>query len=90
MTGMAREKATVTLDRGKANAAKSLLRTKSLSETIDIALDRLIRTERLRRDVSAYSSRPLTSEELAVADLPVAFDLGDADVDYDVIYARRR
>jgi hypothetical protein len=55
-----------------------------------IALDRSIPTERLRRDVSAYSSRPLTSDELAVADLPVAFDLGDEDVDYDVIYARRR
>jgi hypothetical protein len=67
---MGREKASVTLDRAKANAAKSLVR--------------------LRRDVSAYSSRPMTSEELAVADLPVAFDLGDEDVDYDVIYARRR
>jgi hypothetical protein len=32
----------------------------------------------------------VTGEELAVADLPVAFDLGDEDVDYDVIYARRR
>ncbi|HEV3189801.1 MAG TPA: hypothetical protein VGY54_04850 [Polyangiaceae bacterium] len=87
---MAREKATVTLDRGKANAAKSLVRAKSLSETIDIALDRLIRAERLRHDVSSYASRPPTDEELAVGDLPVAFDLGDDDVNYDVVYARRR
>jgi hypothetical protein len=87
---MAREKATVTLDRSKADAAKSLLRAKSLSETIDIALDRLIRTERLRRDVSAYAGQPPGGEELAVADLPVAFDLGDADVDYDAVYGKRR
>jgi hypothetical protein len=87
---MAREKATVTLDREKANAAKSLVRAKSLSETIDIALDRLIRAERLRQDVSLYRSRPPTDQELAVGDLPVAFDLGDDDVNYDVIYATRR
>jgi len=87
---MAREKATVTLDREKANAAKSLVRAKSVSETIDIALDRLIRAERLRRDVSSYTSRPPTDQELAVGNLPVAFDLGDDDVNYDVVYARRR
>jgi hypothetical protein len=87
---MAREKATVTLDRKKVDAAKALVRAKSLSETIDIALDRLIRAERLRRDVRAYASQPLTDAELAVADLEVAFDLGDDDVDYDAIYARRR
>jgi hypothetical protein len=90
MECMAREKATVTLDRSKADAAKALVRAKSLSETIDIALDRLIRMERLRRDVSAYASRPPTDEELAVANLPVTFDLGDGDVDYDKIYGRRR
>jgi hypothetical protein len=87
---MAREKATVTLDRSKADAAKGLVHAKSLSETIDIALDRLIRTERLRRDVLAYTSKPPTDEELAVMDLPVAFDLGDDDVDYDAIYGRKR
>lgn len=87
---MAREKVTLTLERSKADAAKDLLRAKSLSETIDIALDRLIRTERLRRDVAAYASRPLTDEELAIADLPVVFDLADDDVDYDAMYGRKR
>jgi hypothetical protein len=87
---MAREKVTVTLERSKADAAKGLIRAKSLSETIDIALDRLIRAERLRRDVAAYTSRPLTDEELAVADMPVSFDLGDEDVDYEAIYGRKR
>jgi len=85
-----REKATVTLDRSKADAARALIRAKSLSQTIDIALDRLIRSERLRRDIAAYASRPLTDEDLAVMDLPVRFDPGDDDVDYDAIYARRR
>jgi hypothetical protein len=87
---MAREKATVTLDRRKASAAKALVRAKSLSETIDIALDRLIRTEQLRRDVAAYSKRPLTDDELGIADLPVELDLGDGAVDYDAIYGKRR
>jgi hypothetical protein len=89
MQWTAREKAIVTLDRGKANA-KSLVRAKSLSETVDIALDRLIRAERLRHDVSSYTSRPPTDEELAVGNLPVAFDLRDDDINYEVIYARRR
>jgi len=87
---MAREKATVTLDRSKANAAKALVHAKSLSQTIDIALDRLIRAERLRRDVSAYSGRPPTAEELAIADLPVELDLDDEDADYDAIYGGAR
>lgn len=87
---MAREKATVTLDRRKASAAKALVRAKSLSEVIDIALDRLIRSEQLRHDVAVYRSQPLTDQELGVADLPVELDLGDDDVDYDAIYGKRR
>ncbi len=87
---MARGKATVTLDRDKVNAARALIRAKSVSETIDAALDRLIQSEQLRRDVAAYTGKPLTDEELAVADLPVQFDLGDEDVDYDAVYGKRR
>jgi hypothetical protein len=87
---MAREKATVTLDRDKAEAARGLLRAKSLSEAIDIALDRLIRSEQLRRDVSAYQKKPMTDAELAIADLPVALDLDDDAVDYDKLYGKRR
>jgi len=87
---MAREKATVTLDRKKAATAKALVHAKSLSETIEIALDRLIHVEQLRRDVAAYARRPPTDEELGIADLPVQLDLGDEDVDYDAIYGKRR
>jgi post-segregation antitoxin (ccd killing protein) len=87
---MAREKATVTLDREKVNAARALIHGKSISETLDVALDRLIRAERLRRDVAAYAREPLSAEEVAVGDLPVELDLGDEDVDYDELYGEGR
>jgi hypothetical protein len=87
---MAREKATVTLDREKVNAALALIHGKSISATLDVALDRLIRAERLRRDVAAYARAPLRAEELAVADLPVELDLDDRDVDYDALYGGRK
>jgi hypothetical protein len=87
---MARQKVTITLDRAKADAARALVDAASISETIDLALARLIRTERLRRDVATYARKPLDSSELAIADLPVELDLDDADVDYDKLYGRRR
>lgn len=83
---MAREKATITLDRAKARDAMRLLEVHTVSEVIDLALERLVRTERLRRDVAAYGRIPPTDAELALADLPVAFDLDDADVDYESDY----
>jgi hypothetical protein len=87
---MAHEKATITLDRAKLDRAKALIHAKSVSATIDAALDRLIRTEQRRRDVLAYLNRPLTKGELAVGDLPVDLDLDDDDVDYDAIYGQGR
>lgn len=86
----ARAKVTVTLNRRKASAAKVLIGARSISEVIDVALDRLIRGEELRRDVATYSGKPLTDEELSYADLPVEFDLDDDDIDYDKLYAKRR
>lgn len=79
-------KATVTLDRDKVEEARVLVGGRSMSDVIDVALDRLIRSERLRRDVSAYARHPLDEQELDVADLPVRFDLADDDVDYDRLY----
>ena len=87
---MAREKATVTLDRRKADLARSLIRARSISETIDVALDRLIRSAQLRHDVATYRRIPVTKEELLVADLPVDLDLDDDDIDYDALYGARR
>ncbi len=86
MRGMAREKATVTLDREKVEEARRLVGGKSMSSVIDVALDRLIRAERLRRDVESYRRQPLTDAELALGDLPVELDLDDDHVDYDADY----
>ena len=86
MSGMARQKATVTLDRDKVEEARLLIGGQSMSEVIDVALDRLIRTERLRRDVEAYTRHPQDRAELGVADLAVTFDLDDDEVDYDALY----
>lgn len=81
---MAKEKATVTLYREKVDEARSLVRASSTSEVIDIALDRLIHIERLRRDVSGYRNVPVGEDELAIA----AFgeDIGlDDDTDWAAI-----
>jgi hypothetical protein len=76
----------VTLDRDKVEQARALIGGRSMSEVIDVALGRLIRAERLRRDVEAYASQPLTEDELALVDLQPSLDLGDDDVDYDALY----
>lgn len=89
MCHMARDKATITLDRKKLARAAALVGGGSMSEVIDIALDWLIRTEELRRHVASYARKPLDEEELALADLPVEFDLDDADVDYDALYGKQ-
>jgi hypothetical protein len=87
---MAREKATITLDRDKAAKARLLVGGRTTSEVIDIALERLIRSLELRRDIQAYLDRPATKDELALAELPVEFDLGDDEVDYDAVYGPDR
>jgi hypothetical protein len=84
---MVKEKATITLNRAKVAKAASLIGGRSISEVVDIALDRVIQAEELRRDVAAYLRQPLGDEELAL-DLPVLFDLADEDVDYDALYGR--
>lgn len=83
---MARQKATVTLDRDKVEQARALIGGRSMSEVIDVALGRLIRAKRLRRDVEAYARQPLTEDELALVDLQPSLDFGDDDVDYDALY----
>ena len=78
---MVRDKATITLDRAKARDAMGLTGDRSMSEVIDTALDRLIRSERLRRDVAAYASQREDQRDVALGDLPVVLDLDDDDVD---------
>ena len=83
---MAREKATITLDKSKAERARSLLGAASTSEAVDIALDRLIRAERLRHDIAAYRRIPPTDAELELALLTDDSALAD-DTDWGALYA---
>jgi len=83
---MAREKATVTLDRAKVRSAMTLIGGASMSEVIDVALDRLIHVERLRHDIAAYSKHPPSADEIALTEMSLRLDLGDDDVDYEALY----
>lgn len=74
---MAKEKVTITLDPLKADHARPLLGARSASEAIDLALDRLIHTEQLRRDIAAYGRIPPTGQKLAVALLADTGGLAD-------------
>ena len=80
---MAKEKVTITLDRAKADSARALLAARSTSEVIDLALDRLIAGERLRRDIAAYNRVPPTGREIAL----LADTSGLADeTDWEALY----
>ncbi len=83
---MARDKVTITLDRAKAAAARALVGAGSTSEVIDVALDRLIRSERLRADVAAYRRVPSTDAEAVLASLADTSGLAD-DTDWEALYA---
>ncbi len=86
MKGMAKQKATVTLDRAKVDQAQTLAGTKTTSATIDAALTALIRAERLRRDLAAYAAIPPTSEEEQLGLAPRDYsDLTD-DTDWAALY----
>src|SRR5260370_16601772 len=67
MVRMAKDKVTITLDRSKANDARSLVGASSTSEVIDIALERLIRAERKSRDVPASRRLPATNPDDALS-----------------------
>jgi hypothetical protein len=83
---MAREKVTITLDRAKAEAARQLVGARSTSEVVDLALDRLVRAERLRHDVEAYRRQPPTADERALADFAETAVVQD-DTDWELLYA---
>lgn len=80
---MAREKATITVDRAKLSEARAVLGVSSASAAIDVALSELIRRYRLLHDVRAYAGTPPTDEEVALGHvLPDWSDLAD-DTDWD-------
>jgi hypothetical protein len=84
---MAKDKVTITLDRSKANDARSLVGASSISEVIEIALERLIRAERKRRDVAAYGRLPLTKQEDDLALLREAGSALTDETDWESLYA---
>src|SRR5262245_58827501 len=86
MYSMAKEKATITLDRAKAAAARAIVGAGSTSEVIDLALDQLIRIERLRADIAAYRQEPPTAAETDLALLTDTSGLAD-DTDWEALYA---
>ena len=80
---MAREKATITVDRAKLSEARALLGVSSSSAAIDVALSELIRRHRVLNDVKAYAETPPTPEEAALGlASPDWCDLAD-DTDWD-------
>ena len=83
---MPRLKTTVSIDEACFKQACQMLGTKSTSEVVDIALERLVHSQRLLEDIRAYLGRPPTLEETSLADLPVRLDLDDDDIDYDALY----
>lgn len=82
---MAKQKVTITLDRAKADEARRLVGSANTSEVIDVALGRLIRAERLRRDIDAYRRLPPTDTDLLMALQADPSGLAD-DTDWDALY----
>ncbi len=82
---MAKQKVTITLDRVKAQEARLLVGSASTSEVIDVALGRLIRAERLRRDIDAYRRLPPTDTDLLVALQADTSGMAD-DTDWEALY----
>lgn len=84
---MAKQKTTITVERRKVDEARRLTGAASTSAAIDLALDRLIRGERLRHDIAAYTGTPPTEEEVALAAItPSRRDLTD-ETDWEALYA---
>jgi hypothetical protein len=87
IVGMAKQKTTITVERRKVDEARRLTGAASTSAAIDLALDRLIRGERLRMDIAAYTGAPPTEEEVDLAAItPPWSDLTD-DTDWEALYA---
>lgn len=66
---MAKTKASVSLDPAKVAQARELLGGPTLSEVIDIALERLILGELERRHVAGYLQQPPNYDEDAWAEV---------------------
>jgi post-segregation antitoxin (ccd killing protein) len=87
---MARDEATITVDRDKLSEARALLGVPTASAAIDVALSEFIRRHRLRKDLEAHARTPSTTEEAGLAlSSPDWDDLAD-DVDWDAEWPEDR
>ena len=86
VSGMARDKVTITLDRAKAAAVQAATGAPSVSEAIDIALSTLILHEQIRNDLAAYEAHPPTPQELATARRSRDWSHLADDTDWDALY----
>jgi hypothetical protein len=66
---MAKTKASVSLDPAKVEQARELLGAPTLSELIDIALERLIVDELDRRHAAGYARHPPDQDEASWAEV---------------------
>lgn len=65
---MAKTKVSVTVDPAKVAQARQLLDVASLSQLVDIAIDRLIVDELERRHAAGYLAHPTDADEVAWAE----------------------
>ena len=80
-----KRKTSITVDQAKAARAGELIGSANFSETVDRALDALIRQERNRLDVEAYALTPETTDERAL--VPTTLSGVDDDTDWAALYA---
>lgn len=86
LIGMTKWKTTISVERSKIDQAQQMTGAGTISATVDIALDRLIRSERLRRDIAAYAATPPTEEEAALATIDPDWSNLTDDTDWESVY----
>lgn len=83
---MAKEKATITVDRATVIEVQRLSGVSGTSAAIDLALREFIRAERIRRDVAAYRGTEVTAAEIALATVDHDWSHLSDDTDWDALY----
>ena len=83
---MAKTKVSVTVDPAKVAQARALVEVATLSQLVDIAIDRLIVDELERRHTAGYVARPPAADETAWAEAPRDPSQISDDVDWARLY----
>jgi hypothetical protein len=81
---VSKSKLSVTLDPKTVERARALVHVSSVSELLDVALDRLIRTEEERQRVAGYVRVPVEDDFVSFAQSPR--DAIVDDVDWAALY----